>query len=157
MITLFFFLFQSSIFLHEFHVSITQVNYIDKELQCTMRVFTDDLEMQMEKDYGYKVSVDDEDRAKTDSVLRLLLVDYFKLEQAGKALHLQYLGMEREIDMTYLHFFYSCPVEPKNISLSNRLFFDSFDDQSNIVNLRWGEETRSAFLTAATPEKTIEF
>jgi hypothetical protein len=143
---------------HEFHVSITHVNYSEAELQATMRVFTDDLEMQIERDYGLKLQLGEEGQdSKTDSILSLFLQRHFALETEGRPLAFHFLGAEREVDMTYLYFFYPCAEKPQKLRISNQVFFDSFEDQSNIVNVKVGEELRSAFLTSAETEKTVEF
>lgn len=144
--------------LHDFHVSITEIDYQDQELQCTMRVFSDDLEMRLEEDSGLHLDLGEEhEHALTDSLIANYLQNSFRIELKGKNLDLEYLGKEVDYEMTYLYFYFKCKRAPEELSLSNRVFFDSFEDQSNIVNVRLDGELRSAFLNGAEPSKILSF
>lgn len=158
MIPWLFLVLQWSALLHEFHVSITEVNYANQELQCTQRVFVDDLEMRLSEDFGKALHIGTEQEIpEADSLIAAYLSENFKMQIEGKTLSLNYLGKEREVDMLYLHFFYPSMQKPYTIRLSNTVFFDSFEDQSNIVNLKFEGEIRSAFCTAAEPSHVLEY
>lgn len=143
---------------HDFHVSITEVNYANQELQCTQRVFVDDLEMRLREDFGKALNIGTEQEiAEADSLIAAYLSAHFTMEMEGKRLALNYLGKEREVDVLYLHFFYPSIQKPYKIRISNTVFFDSFEDQSNIVNLKFEGKVRSAFCTASEPSHILEY
>ena len=48
------------------------------------------------------------------------------------------------------------PVD-KELFVGNSLFFDRFDDQSNIINIRYQEEVYSVFLDRHSPVKKVRF
>ncbi len=143
---------------HDFHVSIAQVDYKDQEMQCTLRLFREDLENQLEKDLSYSLKLGEPDEhPSADSLVADYISREFNLKIGPKSLKQNYLGKEVEVEMIYLYFFYPCPEKPAELVVRNSVFFDSFDDQSNIVNVRIGDELRSAYLTSAESEKKLVF
>lgn len=143
---------------HDFHVSITRVDYSDQELQCTLRLFTDDLEQRIEKDLGLKLALGTpEESPKANEAISAFLEEEFRIEIEDSPLEFKYLGMEVDYEMVYVHFYFPCPEVPKSLTISNRVFFDSFDDQSNIVNVRIDGVLRSAFLNSSKTAQNLEF
>lgn len=151
-------LFSFSMSMHDFHVSIAQVDYKEEELQCTLRLFTDDLEQRLELDHQVKLNLGGANQhPKADEFIAAFLKENFKIEQGDSSLQQVYLGIEVEYELVYLYFYYPCPNPPQQLGISNRVFFDSFDDQSNIVNVKVGEKLRSAFLNSSSTEQILQF
>ena len=143
---------------HDFHVSITRVDYADQELQCTLRLFTDDLEQRIEKEVGLKLALGTpEESPQADEAISAYIEEQFRIEMDNSPLEFKFLGKEVDYEMVYLHFYFPCPEVPKSLSISNRVFFDSFDDQSNIVNVRIDGMLRSAFLNSSKTAQILEF
>lgn len=143
---------------HDFHVSITRVDYADQELQCTLRLFTDDLEQRVEKDLGLKLALGTpEESPQADEAISAYIEEQFHIEMDDSPLEFKYLGKEVDYEMVYLHFYFPCPEVPQSLIISNRVFFDSFDDQSNIVNVRIDGMLRSAFLNSSKTAQILEF
>lgn len=143
---------------HDFHVSIAQVDYADQELQCTLRLFTDDLEQRIGKDLGLKLALGTpEESPQADEAISAYIEEQFRIEMDDSPLEFKYLGKEVDYEMVYLHFYFPCPKVPQRLNISNRVFFDSFDDQSNIVNVRIDGMLRSAFLNSSKTAQILEF
>lgn len=156
--TLYLFMLSTFWLRHDFHVSIAQVDYMDQELQCALRLFTEDLENRIESDYGLKLKLGSEnEHPQADSLIAEFIEAEFQLKLEGQNLKQHFLGKEVDFELIYLYFFYPCPEVPRELSVSNRVFFDSFDDQSNIVNVKIGGELRSAFLNSSETEQTLTF
>ncbi len=139
---------------HDFHVSISQADWEDGLIKCTIRVFSDDLENSLQQSYGddYRLEA-----ALKDERLATYLVKNFGFKVKDKNLHGEFIGMEIENDLSFLYIQFPLKVAPASIEVYNLLFFDSFDDQSNIVNLSFGSELRSAFLSPRKDSQILEF
>ncbi len=143
---------------HDFHVSIAQVDYKDQELQCTLRLFTDDLVQRLEKEHLVSLKLGSEQEyAGADSLIAAYVEREFRLKAPGQEMKQIFLGKEVEYELIYIYFYYECPQAPKQLEVSNRVFFDSFDDQSNIVNVKIEGELRSAFLNSSETKQTLKF
>lgn len=136
---------------HDFHVSIAQVDYRDSNLQMTLRVFTEDLEDRLQLKLG------ENELPQTDSIIASYLEDKVGFKLEGQPLPMTFIGKEIEFELCYLYLEFPCPERPKSLQVSNRIFFDSFDDQSNIVNVKVGETLRSAFLSSGNGESNLKF
>ena len=74
-----------------------------------------------------------------------------------RPLELQYVGHETELDICFIYMeIGQFPVEYE-LSVGNSLFFDRFDDQSNIVNIRYQKDVYSVFLDRHHPVKKVRF
>ncbi len=143
---------------HDFHVSIAQVDYKDQSLQMTLRVFTEDLENRLEEQSGLDLNLGSEnEHAQAPQLIENYLKQTVGFNVNGQALEMAYIGLEVEFELSYLYLEFPCSKAPKKVEVKNRIFFDSFDDQSNIVNVQVGEELRSAFLSPGKGDYILEF
>lgn len=144
-----------SIFLsfnHPFHASITQCTYNPetKSLEISMRLFTDDLENAIGEELSPEPS------SRTDSLIARYINSNFSYATTEKLdLHTIYLGRQIDFDLTYV--FLEIPSFPLKDAYYVRqtVFFDRFDDQTNIVNVGIGEKSGSGYFTKGETIKTI--
>ncbi len=143
---------------HDFHVSIAQVDYKDQSLQMTLRVFTEDLEDRLEEDWDIDLDLGaDTEAEETDRLIENYLRERLAFSSGGRDLEMRYIGKEVEIELCYIYLEFPCSDAPSDLLVKNQIFFDSFDDQSNIVNVKVGETLRSAFLSPGKGEHKLEF
>lgn len=143
---------------HPLHLSSTDLVYNTKggtvEISC--RLFTDDLENALSKQFG--VAADLSAPAKhqaMDVLLKKYIALHFKLQANGKALPLQYLGFEkdREAVMIYVE---SAQVKGlKKLAVVNSLMYDLFDDQTNLMHVTYNGERKSAKLDYPETNATL--
>ncbi|MFD2513763.1 DUF6702 family protein [Pontibacter locisalis] len=134
---------------HEFHTSITDVNYNPrtKSLEVALKVFTDDLESALTKFTKSKVVYDSRSEKQ-----RQQLSDYVKQHLAfeaskGKPLSYKVLGSEAETDAVWIYI--EVPVQMasmKQLYIKNSVLTDMFSDQMNIVNFNYKGSTESILL-----------
>lgn len=138
---------------HDFHVSITNGEYNPKTetLQIYLKLFSDDLQNAIEDDSGKASS------APSDSLVKKFVLDHFWLKINNEKLKPKYIGKELEQDITFIYLEVPFDITEKAITVSNTVFFDRFDDQSNIVNLEINGQLKSAFLDEGTPAETLHF
>ncbi len=145
---------------HNFHVSITngEVNSKTETLQVYMKVFMDDLEDGIKASTKKELKLARPDvHPKADTLIANYILGHFSVKTNGQKLNFRYVGKEIEQDIVFIYL--EVPVKPtvKELSVTNTLFFDRFDDQSNIVNIEVRGEVESAFLEKNNPTSTLHF
>lgn len=143
---------------HDFHVSIAQVEYKDEVLQMTLRVFTEDLEDRLEELSALDLDLGTEtEHPEAAQWMQKYLKKRVAFASEGRVLNQVFIGYEVEFELCYIYLEFPVGERPSELTVRNRIFFDSFDDQSNIVNVQVGEELRSAFLSPGKGDYTLEF
>lgn len=133
---------------HPVHVSSTQVDLSrdGQSLEVTVRLFTDDLEDAL-KVAGRPVSVLKASRAAVDSALSGYLGDRLQFGLDGAApVHGRLIGHEQEDDATLAFVEVPLRTKPVRITIVQRAMLELFDDQTNLLHLRFGSIRRSALL-----------
>lgn len=130
---------------HDFHTSITRMDYNAKEksFEVSIRVFTDDLEKVLSKENGgQKFVVVDND--KNDPFVEKYIRKHFALVTTAKQKKpYSYLGKEQEADATWVYIEIPCPEALAGFSLQNSTMLDFFDDQVNLVNFNYQGQKKS--------------
>ena len=125
---------------HDIHFTKSTMDYNEETqtLQVVMNVFTDDLELAIERSH---VGLDLEIGAKnqheqTDSLVADYLLDHIRYENGSRNVNFKYIGFEYDYDICYLYL-ESAPFEVynSNYSISVNMFFEVYDDQENVVDL----------------------
>ena len=145
LIIFFFFLIFSSFLEHKYYVSTSLFNFSENSsLQITLRIFKDDLSNAISDTYLDQ---------KTDD---LNLIDELYFKQVDKYINskisiliddkkfeMDYLGLETKNDM------YVCYLEIENLPIysnmviSNKILFEIFDDQQNIIHVKRNDKRQS--------------
>lgn len=122
-------------FPHDFHASLTEVkqNNAEKVYEISLRVFTDDLETALSQDLGvkYRIKPDTEIDPQISSYLQKKWV----MKMDGQDQKPIYLGKEFDQDVCYLFFEYTYIKEPVTIQITNEVFMELFEDQTNLINV----------------------
>lgn len=133
---------------HDFHTSLTEmrVNAKEKTVEVTVRVFTDDIETALTKaNNGQRVRLEMKDNA--GPLIERYLKQHFVLTNAkGQRRPYQFLGKEFEADATWLYLEIPLTEPLPGVILQNDVFFDLFDDQTNLVNVFYGGDEKRSFL-----------
>ena len=126
--------------LHKFHVSVTQIEYNQKEqsAEITIRVFADDLETALSQHAKRPIKIDPA-KANKDKQLGKTVIAYlrdrFQLKtSAGHPVKLGWGGLEWQADMFWLYVEGKLPTGLEGAQLRNKVFQELFEDQVNIVN-----------------------
>lgn len=133
---------------HDFHTSLTEmrVNAKEKTVEVTVRVFTDDLENALTKmAANQRVRLEAAD--KHDLLIDRYLKQHFMLTTAsGKPRPFRYLGKEFEADATWLYLEFPLTEPLAGAKLQQLVLLDLFDDQTNLVNVFYGNDEKRSFL-----------
>lgn len=122
---------------HPFHMSITELAYNkqDKLLEVAVKIFTDDLEEVLKKQYnsGVLQLTTPEESMQADALIYEYLKNVFQLEVNGRLAKADFLGKEGDLDAVWVYFEYPVNEEVKSLSLKNEVLLDLFEDQQNVV------------------------
>lgn len=139
---------------HRYHTSVTRLEYKAEErlVEITVQTFADDVEAALSKRTGLRnVQLDPE--SKTNAVLLQYLSSTIVLKNGDEELELEWIGMELKGHSVWFYLQAKAPAGLTKTTLSNRLLFDLFTDQINIVNIfNDGKKSSLTFKRGDTPK-----
>lgn len=129
--------------LHEFHASITQMQYNLKErtFEISIRIFTDDFEKALSVASGSRVNLSGSPVAsngKNDLLIEKYIHAHFAyLNPQKQAKPIKYVGHEVEADAHWLYLEMPYPEPFRGGTLRQTALMELFDDQVNMVNINY--------------------
>lgn len=151
--------------MHKYYLGLTEVhiNTQKQTLDVSIKLFTDDLETELNKISNKKIDLSVSSKNKpdlpADKEVEALLFNYlnknFEITVGGKLLKLEYVGYEIENDAVWCYLEVVKFKEKGKVSILNSLLYDSFPEQSNLINVIWDGVSKSAKLS--NPDKLAEF
>ncbi len=142
---------------HKFYVSVTNINYSEKDdaFQITTRIFIDDLEDVLKERYGVegRLATDNESKM-ANEYLEKYLRTKFVVRLNGQQVTYDFLGKKYDDDVVI------CYIEVpkvgletlKTLEFENEILTDLFDEQKNIVHVKWQGNKRSFVLIKSNPK-----
>lgn len=142
-----FFLTSFSAQAHKFYVSISQINFNEKNksIEITLKLFTDDLEKSVGDYINQRVKINQADDANQN--IAAYILKNFSIYLNGQAQNIQYLGKELENDVSW------CFLEIKNITdfseikITNKIFTEQFENQKNLIQISAFDKEESTVLS----------
>ena len=148
------FLIFSSIFLkqnkekHKFYVSTTTIEYKKEKstFQITSQLFIDDVETLL-REYKNDIKLDpDSNNKKIDELLEIVLKQAFQIKIDKKRVDLIYIGREYKNDILQCYLEVIVPELSEKVTLQNRIFFNIFKNQQNIIHFKNKDIRKSVLL-----------
>lgn len=130
---------------HAFHTSVTELHYNakTKSLEISIRVFTDDLQTALTKENGKKKVVLEKNDAFDALVQRYISKHFVLISPLKQRRASTYVGKEQENDATWIYLEMPIKESLKGTSILNEVLMETFDDQTNIVNIIYPQEKKS--------------
>jgi len=158
---LFLILNSNSLLLHDFHVSVCEIEYDEKRkaLEVTQRIFLDDLEETL-KLWSGDNNVDvmnPKDILLFQEMLEKYLLEHFTVKVNGEDIALNYLGAEIEDDAMYSYIDITGVRKLKSIEIKNTILTEMYEAQTNIVHILVNKKTRSLKLDKTNPNDIIQY
>lgn len=144
---------------HDHHVSLSQINYSEKEnsLQITMRYFIDDMEKAILEKDGVQLQLSSkEELPNADDHLKPYLKGKFKLGVNGEPQTINYLGKNYEGEMVFFFLEVKDLDSIREIEVVNQVFFELFDDQQNYVKIQVGQQQKTMILSPANDKEMLK-
>ncbi|WP_299368050.1 DUF6702 family protein [Winogradskyella sp.] len=145
---------------HEYYVSVTQIGYSekDKSVQIISQIFIDDLEELLRKRYDETITLDpDSDSMMVDDYLQRYLSDKLNISINDKIERFNFLGKEYKEDIAYCYLEISNVPNVESIKLTNKILFDVFNQQQNIVRIKMKNKNKSFLLIMGNEECMLNF
>lgn len=143
---------------HPFHVSVTELdhNASDKTLEISCKIFTDDFETILAKNYKAKVDlINPPNKPAMDSLIKKYIFSHLSIRINGKPVTFSYVGYENEKEAAYGYIEVSNVPSVQKLEITNTILFDKFDDQVNIMHIKVNGNRKSTKLNY--PEKEASF
>ena len=147
--------------LHPFHVTVTELIYKEDEkaVQIMHKIFVDDFEQTLNKAYNVNLDILAlTDTKSIDSLISDYLSKKFSISINGKKEEIVYLGSELEENVLWCYQEIYKVRKPKTFQVTNKVMFEEFDDQSNLVHTNMNGEIKTMRLqqNEATDEVTFD-
>lgn len=136
---------------HKFYVSVTSIKYSEKDssFQITSRIFIDDLEAVLLERYGVtsKLATPQESKIAEEYIQKYFNTK-FVIGINGKKVDYQFLGKvyDNDVILCYLEIPNVKLSDVKTLSVQNEILTDLFDEQQNIVHVKWNGKKKSLIL-----------
>jgi len=138
---------------HRFYTAIYQINYVPqkKMLQITTRIFDDDLNEALKKQYSKRTFIGSEKGTPEDIVLmKKYLSDKFKLIVNGQLKSMEFLSQENENNVLICYFRIKDIFKINSLKIENSILIELYPEQQNIIQFNNAGEKKSLLLTSYT-------
>jgi uncharacterized protein DUF6702 len=131
---------------HPYYISVVEINHnpTDKTLEISCKIFTNDFETTLEKNYKTKVDlVNPPDKPAMDKLVSDYIKKHLSIRADGKTVSFSYVGFEKEDEAVYSYFQVDNIPSVKKIDLTNSILHDFSDQQINIIHCTVGGKRQS--------------
>ena len=145
---------------HKFYVSTTTIEYVKEKdaIQIISKMFVEDLEVVLQERYDPSVVLDPKKETEIDlNYLRKYVFQKFKIKINDKQEKLNYIGKEYDIDIVNMYFEIENISVLKSIEIENKILFDKFPEQQNIIHLITPESRKNLILDKNHPNGLLNF
>ena len=147
-------------FFHPFYVSVTEINHNARSqaVEVSCRIFYDDLERTLEKQYHTRVDiVKPADKTKMNQLLNDYIKKHLIIKADGKVLALSYVGYEIQEDAAWTYFEVKGINKVKKFEVHDDLLFTEHPEQINMLHVTVGGQRKSTKLSNPESEAAFEF
>ena len=135
---------------HKFYIAIYQIEYAQdkKMLQITSRIFIDDINEVLEKNYHKKTHIGEKNQSTEDIVLmNKYISDKFTIKVNGQYKALQFVSTEVENNILIGYYKITDISKIKTLEVKNSILIDLFPEQQNIIQSKLYGEKQSLLLS----------
>ena len=149
-VTLFFasilFVAMSSFGMHKFYVAIYQIDFVPekKRVEITARIFLDDLNIALEKEFKLKTNLGEKSESNQDIVLlQKYLNSHLKVFIDGKEKTVFYLSKEIENNVVIVYLKIPEIKKFSSFNIQNNTLLEVYSDQQNIIQTNFYDKKRN--------------
>ena len=145
---------------HKFYLSITQVNYIEKQnsIQITSRIFVDDLQKEINTISNTNIELSsDREPKNVAEIYKKYLNNHLQFQINKNKISYNYIGSEYEKDLVIFYLEIENIENIKELEINNLLLNNSFKTQENIVKTNIYNSDKSFILTTRNTKALVNF
>lgn len=138
---------------HRFYSAIYQINYVPqkKMLQITTRIFADDMNEALKKQYFKRTFIGSEKETPEDiALMKKYIADKFKLIVNGQLKSMEFFSQENENNVLICYFRIKDISKINSLEIENSILTEVFPEQQNIIQFNNNGEKKSLLLTSST-------
>lgn len=146
--------------MHPLHVSTTEMNFNAKEktIEVTCRIFTDDFERILAKNYKTKTDLTKPEMHKAMDILIKKYIDsHLQYVLNGKKVTGNYIGFEKDYEATNVYLEIENVSAIQSLTITNSILYDLFDDQMNILHVENKGLRKSARINYPSTQLDVNF
>ena len=146
--------------LHDYFVSVTVVEYSEKEksLQIISQIFIDDLEELIRTRYDETVTLEGNDEPMmVDDYVQRYLSKKLIVNVNGNEKQFNYIGKEYIDDIAYCYLEIAGISDIKSLDITNKILFDVIPEQQNIVRFKLKGKNKSFILLPGKDNCVLNF
>jgi hypothetical protein len=135
--------------IHPFFVSMTDINYNnkEKELEISVRIFTDDLENTLRKYHGTKIDIlHPADIKQMNGFVDEYIQKHLQLQVNGSPVQMSFLGYEEQSESIWSYFEVKNVNDVQKLSIVNSLLHDYNTNQVNMIHAKANDKEYSTKL-----------
>ena len=146
---------------HEYHASVTNMQYDPKErvFEVSVRMFTDDLEKTLTKENdGQRVIFEKKYEKNNDLLLEKYVRKHFAIQNSQKQRKpFNYVGHETEAEAQWIYLELPYPEPFRGVTLQQSVLLDMFDDQVNLLTVNYNEQKKTFLFKKNQTVQEISF
>ncbi len=146
--------------LHPYYISVTEIEYkpAEKEVQIAGKLFIDDLESALQKEFTTKVAIlNAADKKKNEALLNTFFQKHLKISIDGKPAAFQLIGFDREEEAIWTYLVIKNVNRLKTATVFNDLLYMQRQDQINIIHFINNSNRKSHRLTYPDTQVTFSW
>ena len=145
---------------YPFHATITSFDCEkdSKTIEVTIKIFTNDFEKVLRADKKDDLIIDSKNSLyNVDGLMFIYIKQNLVVTIDGNRKELSWVGKEIENDITWCYLEIINVDDLSKVSIENKLFLSSFDDQLNICHFYCSNKTETLMLHKETPYGEIRY
>ncbi len=145
---------------HPFHLSTTEINHnaTDQTLEISCRIFTDDFEGALVKQFGGRADFSNAGlKSQMDTLVKKYIINHLQLKVDGAPVSLQYVGWEQDHEAIEAYLQVNQVKTMHQLAAVNTLLHNLFNDQMNIMHVIENGKRKSEKLDYPTSRITFSF
>lgn len=122
---------------HPFYVSVTEIrsDAAKSSFQVSCRMFTDDLQDALYRQYGFKAELARPQGADADKQLAKYIQERLQIKVNGQQVDLRWVGYEIEEEATWCYWEATQFPGTGTLEVQNRLLYDYLSGQTNLIHV----------------------
>jgi len=145
---------------HKFYVSVTMVDYVEEKqtVQIITKLFIDDIERLIRERYDENITLAEKDEPKiVDYYVDRYLKEKLTINVNNVPVILNFIGKEYEDDIMVCYLEIEGVTSLTTFEIENKVFFDLFEDQQNIVRTKIRGKNKSFILIKENSTGMLNF